>query len=244
MTLDHVIIHDSDEDKLDISTTGSYIDRMRILKKKHKRNQPWLDEHFNDPYVKKARMDGFRSRAVYKLQELNERDGLLRTGMTVVDLGAAPGSWSQWVAQSVGDTGRVLAVDILPVDPLDRVEFIQGDFQENEVLDKLLNLMRDQKANLVISDMAPNITGMNVIDQPKAMYLAELAADFARQALISGGDLVVKAFQGAGFDGFIHELDQSFDKVMIRKPRASRPRSREVYVVARNYQSYQNHIVT
>ena len=217
---------------------------MSNLKKKHKSKQPWLNEHFNDVYVKMAMKEGYRSRAVYKLQEINERDGLFQPGMTVVDLGAAPGGWSQIAAKYVGEKGRVIALDILPMEPLERVEFIQGDFQEQCVLDKILALMSGQKANLVISDMAPNITGMNVIDQPKAMYLSELAVDFARQVLVSGGDLVVKVFQGAGFDHFVKELHQSFEKVMIRKPKASRPRSREVYVVARNYHLYRNHIVT
>ena len=217
---------------------------MNNLKKKHKSKQPWLNEHFNDAYVKKAQMEGYRSRAVYKLQEINERDKLLRPGMTVVDLGAAPGGWSQIAVKSVGKKGRIYALDILPMEPIDGVEFIQGDFQEQYVLDKLLNLMDGHKVNLVISDMAPNISGMNVIDQPKAMYLSELAVDFARQVLVSGGDIVVKVFQGAGFDNLMHELCKSFERVNIRKPNASRPRSREVYMVARNYHLDQNHIVT
>ena len=217
---------------------------MDNLKKKLKRKQSWLDEHVNDPYVKQARKEGYRSRAVYKLQEINERDKLLRPGMTVVDLGAAPGGWSQLAVKVVGAKGRVFALDILPMEPLDGVEFIQGDFQEQHVLDKMTNQMNGRKANLVISDMAPNITGMNVIDQPRAMYLSELAVDFARQTLDVGGDMVVKVFQGADFDHFVQDLRRSFAKVVIRKPKASRARSRECYVVARNYHSYQNHIVT
>jgi len=217
---------------------------MSNLKKKHKTKQPWLNEHLKDAYVKKARIEGYRSRAVYKLQEIIERDMLLRPGMTVVDLGAAPGGWSQIAVKCVGEKGRVYALDILPMEPLEGVEFIQGDFQEQYVLDKLLNMMDGQRVNLVISDMAPNITGMKVIDQPKAMYLSELAVDFARQVLVSGGDFVVKVFQGAGFDNLIQELRQSFESVVIRKPKASRPRSPEVYVVARNYHLHQNHIVT
>lgn len=217
---------------------------MNNLKKKHKRKQPWLDEHVNDVYVKKARKEGYRSRAVYKLQELIERERLLRPGMIVVDLGAAPGGWSQMAAKCVGDKGRIYALDILPMEPIDGVEFIQGDFQEQQVLDKMLDLMNGKKADLVISDMAPNITGMSAIDQPKAMYLAELALDFSRQVLVAGGNLVIKVFQGAGFDEYIEVLRRSFGKVVIRKPKASRSRSRESYVVARNYQSYQNHIVT
>lgn len=217
---------------------------MSNLKKKHKSKQPWLKEHFDDVYVKMAQKEGYRSRAVYKLQEINERDRLFRPGMTVVDLGAAPGGWSQIAAKYVGEKGRVIALDILPMEPLEGVEIIQGDFQEQSVLDKMLIIMNGQKANLVISDMAPNITGMNVIDQPKAMYLSELAVDFSRRVLESGGDLVVKMFQGSGFDHLMQELRQSFGKVVTRKPKASRPRSREVYVVARDYHSYQNHIVT
>ena len=217
---------------------------MDNLKKKLKRKQSWLDEHVNDPYVKQARKEGYRSRAVYKLQEINARDKLLYPGMTVVDLGAAPGGWSQLAAKIIGAKGRIFALDVLPLEPLEGVEFIQGDFQEQHVLDKMLHLMNGRKANLVISDMAPNITGMNVIDQPRAMYLSELALDFSRQVLVRGGDLVIKVFQGAGFDRFIQDLRQSFARVVIRKPRASRPRSRECYVVARNYHSYQNHIVT
>jgi len=217
---------------------------MDNLKKKHKRKQPWLDEHDSDLYVKQARREGYRSRAVYKLQEINERDKLLRPGMMVVDLGAAPGGWSQWTAKIIGAQGRIFALDILPMEPLDGVEFIQGDFQEQHVLAKMLNLMNGRKANLVISDMAPNISGMSVIDQPQAMYLAELAVDFSRQVLVSGGDMVIKVFQGSGFDTFVQDLRQSFAKVVIRKPKASRARSRECYVVARNYHSYQNHIVT
>jgi 23S rRNA (uridine2552-2'-O)-methyltransferase len=164
--------------------------------------------------------------------------------MTVVDLGAAPGGWSQMAVKCVGERGRIIALDLLPMAPIDGVEFVQGDFQDQYVLDKLLKMMDGQKANLVISDMAPNISGMNVIDQPKAMYLSELAVDFARQVLASGGDLVVKMFQGTGFDQLLQALRQSFEKVIIRKPGASRPRSREVYVVARNYHFHQNHIVT
>lgn len=214
------------------------------MKKKHKSKQPWLNEHFNDVYVKMAQNEGYRSRAVYKLQEIHERDKLFRSGMVVVDLGAAPGGWSQIAAKYVGDKGRVFALDILPMEPLDGVEFLQGDFQEQNVLDNMLKLMNGRNANLVISDMAPNISGMSVIDQPKGMYLSELAVDFAGRVLASGGDMVIKVFQGAGFDNLVQGLRQSFDKVTIRKPKASRPRSREVYVVAKNYHSYQNHIVT
>ena len=213
-------------------------------KKKQKSKQPWLKEHFDDAYVKKAQKEGYRSRAVYKLLEIQERDHLFRSGMTVVDLGSAPGGWSQLTVKYVGEEGRILALDILPMEPIDRVEFIQGDFQEQEVLNKMITLMNGRKVDLVISDMAPNISGMNVIDQPKVMYLSELAVDFARQILVPGGDILIKVFQGAGFDDLIQELHRSFGKVTTRKPKASRPRSREVYVVARDYHSHENHIVT
>jgi 23S rRNA (uridine2552-2'-O)-methyltransferase len=195
----------------------------------------WLHEHFDDPYVKQAQREGYRSRAVYKLQEIDQRDRLLRPGMTVVDLGAAPGGWSQYVARALGGKGRVLAVDILPMDSLPGVEFIQGDFREQEVLDRVLETLGEGRADLVISDMAPNISGMSAVDQPRAMYLAELALDLARQILKPGGDLVMKVFHGEGFEQILDELRRSFKKVVVRKPKASRPRSREVYAVARNY---------
>jgi 23S rRNA (uridine2552-2'-O)-methyltransferase len=195
----------------------------------------WLKEHFDDEYVKRAQQEGWRSRAVYKLQEIDERDRLLRPGMTVVDLGAAPGGWSQWAAKKLGGEGRVIAVDILPMDNLPDVEFIQGDFCDQNVLDRLLNKLGDDRAGLVMSDMAPNITGVASVDQPRAMYLAELATDMARRVLLPGGDLLVKVFQGSGFDGLCSELRTCFARVVVRKPKASRPRTPEVYVLARNY---------
>jgi len=199
-----------------------------------KSSRRWLDEHFNDPYVKRAQQDGYRSRAVYKLLEIQEKDHLLRPGMTVVDLGAAPGGWSQVAAPLVGAKGRVVALDILPMDALADVEFIQGDFREQEVLDALLARLGDARVDLVMSDMAPNISGMKAVDQPRSMYLAELALDMALRVLAPGGDFLVKVFQGEEYDAYLREVRKRFGKVLIRKPKASRPRSREVYVLARN----------
>ncbi len=195
----------------------------------------WLREHFDDPYVKRAQQEGYRSRAVYKLEEIDRRDRLFRPGMTVVDLGAAPGGWSQYARRSIGDKGRVVALDILPMDPIPGVEFLQGDFREQEVLDRLLDTLGGEPADLVISDMAPNISGVNSVDQARAMYLVELAVDLAKQILKPGGDLLLKIFQGEGFEPVLADLRRSFRSVAIRKPKASRPRSREVYALARNY---------
>ena len=200
-----------------------------------KSSSRWLKEHFDDIYVKRAQQEGYRARAVYKLQEINERDHLLKPGMTVVDLGAAPGSWSQVAADIVGDKGRVVALDILPMDPLPGVEIIEGDFREQAVFDHLLATLGGRPVDLVMSDIAPNISGMTSVDLPRAMYLVELALDLCRQVLKPGGSFVVKVFQGPGFDEYVKEVRRSFGKVVIRKPAASRPRSREVYLVARNY---------
>jgi 23S rRNA (uridine2552-2'-O)-methyltransferase len=194
-----------------------------------------LDRHFNDEYVKRAQREGFRSRAVYKLQEIQQRDRLLRPGQTVVDLGAAPGGWSQMAKQIVGSKGRVIALDILPMEPIEGVDFIQGDFREEEPLQQLRKLLQVSPVDLVISDMAPNVSGLQAVDQPRAMYLCELALDFSREVLKPGGGLLVKVFQGEGFDEFIRELRSSFGRVVTRKPSASRARSREVYLVAGNY---------
>ena len=202
---------------------------------KSKSSHRWLREHFNDPYVKRSQQDGYRSRAAYKLLELNERDRFLKPGITVVDLGAAPGGWSQIAAAAVGHKGRVIASDILPMDALAGVEFIQGDFTEEAVLARLLESLGDQGADLVISDMAPNMSGVTHIDQPKSMYLVELALDLAKQVLNKGGILVTKVFQGEGFEAFYDDARRHFQSVNTRKPTASRPRSREVYVVARGF---------
>lgn len=195
----------------------------------------WLKEHFDDPYVQRAQQEGYRSRAVYKLVEINEKERLFKPGMRVIDLGAAPGGWSQMAAQLIGGKGQVVALDVLPMDPLPGVEVLQGDFREQAVLERLLEAVGGQPVDLVLSDMAPNISGMKSVDQPRAMYLAELALDLARQVLKPGGDLVVKVFQGEGFQELLAEARRSFRKVGTRKPKASRPRSREVYLVARDY---------
>ena len=195
----------------------------------------WLKEHFDDEYVKLSQKEGYRSRAIYKLKEIQEKDRLITPGMTVVDLGAAPGGWSQFTAELVGNKGRVIASDILPIDPLPFVEFIQGDFTEDRILDELLELIGNNKANVVISDMAPNLSGNDAIDQPGSVYLCELTLDMARRVLAPNGSMVVKLFQGVGSDQFVEEVKRSFRQVKIRKPKASRARSREVYVVAMQY---------
>lgn len=200
-----------------------------------KSSNRWLDEHFSDPYVKQSQKDGYRSRASYKLIELDQKDRLFKPGMSVVDLGSAPGGWSQVAADRVGDRGTVLASDILPMDSIAGVEFIQGDFTEEAVLEQLLAALGGQKADLVISDMAPNMSGMNAVDQPAAIYLVELALDMARQVLKPGGHFVAKVFHGEGFDPLLQDTRNAFSKVAVRKPDASRARSREVYLVARGF---------
>ena len=195
----------------------------------------WLREHFNDPYVKQSQQAGYRSRASFKLLELQEKDKLLKPGMTVVDLGAAPGGWSQVAAALVGDTGRVIASDILPMDVIANVEFLQGDFTEHSVFERLIAVLGEHGADLVISDMAPNMSGINAVDQPKAMHLVELAADLAGHVLKTGGGFVTKAFQGEGFDEFYRQLRSQYQRVVSRKPGASRARSREVYIVATGF---------
>jgi 23S rRNA (uridine2552-2'-O)-methyltransferase len=195
----------------------------------------WLQEHVNDPYVKQAQKDGYRSRASYKLIQLNEKDRLIRPGMLIVDLGSAPGGWSQVAGRLVGDQGKVVATDILPMDPVRNVAFIQGDFTEEAVLQRILGLLEGRKPDLIICDIAPNITGIDIADQASSMYLVELALDMARQVLKPKGDFVTKVFQGAGSDAYLKELRTSFEKLLIRKPAASRPRSREVYAVAKGF---------
>lgn len=197
----------------------------------------WLQEHFNDQYVKDSQKDGYRSRASYKLIELNDKDKLIKPGQTVVDLGSAPGGWSQVAADIVGHNGRVVASDILPMDSLAGVDFVQGDFTEESVLDELLNLLGEDKADLVISDMAPNMSGIADVDQPKSMYLVELALDMAKITLKPGGGFACKVFQGEGFDDLVQACRDCFQKVLVRKPSASRARSREVYIVAKGYKS-------
>ncbi|SFG93157.1 MULTISPECIES: 23S rRNA (uridine(2552)-2'-O)-methyltransferase RlmE [Neptunomonas] len=196
-----------------------------------KTSKAWLKEHFDDHYVKKAKESGYRSRASFKLLELQEKDHLMKKGMTVVDLGAAPGGWSQIAAELVGDTGRVVASDILPMDSLAGVEFVQGDFTEESVLNEILAVMDGKLADLVISDMAPNMSGMNSIDQPAAMYLVELALEMAKDVLKPKGNFVAKVFQGEGFDQYLMDVRAHFDRVVTRKPDSSRARSREVYII-------------
>ncbi|MBV8397642.1 MAG: 23S rRNA (uridine(2552)-2'-O)-methyltransferase RlmE [Acetobacteraceae bacterium] len=198
-----------------------------------KSSQQWLQEHVNDPYVKQAQRDGYRSRASYKLLQLNEKDKLIRPGMLVVDLGSAPGGWSQVAGRLVGEKGRVVATDILPMDPLPHVEFVQGDFTDEAVLREILERFGGGQPDLILCDIAPNISGVDSADQASSMYLVELALDFARQALKPRGDFVAKVFQGAGSDAYLKDVRSSFEKVLVRKPAASRPRSREVYLVAR-----------
>ena len=202
---------------------------------KSKSSKGWLKEHFDDHYVKRSQEEGVRSRAVYKLEELDQKDKLLKPGITMVDLGAAPGGWSEYAAKKVGNKGKIIATDILPMDYLDGVEFIQGDFREDSVLNELLAAMDNDKADLVISDMAPNISGVDAIDQPASMYLVELALDLARQILKPGGNFLVKAFQGEGFDQYKQDVKTSFKVIKIRKPKASRPRSREVYLFGQGF---------
>jgi 23S rRNA (uridine2552-2'-O)-methyltransferase len=195
----------------------------------------WLQRHVNDPYVKQAQKDGYRSRSAYKLIELNERDRLLKPGMRVMDLGSAPGGWSQVAARIVGSKGRVLATDILPMDRITNVDFIQGDFTEDDVVEKVFAWLDGAKFDLIISDIAPNISGIDSADQAACMYFLELALDTVRKALKPGANFVAKMFQGEGSDAYLKELRKSFVKVSIRKPAASRPKSREVYIVARGF---------
>ncbi|MEE4145088.1 MAG: 23S rRNA (uridine(2552)-2'-O)-methyltransferase RlmE [Halieaceae bacterium] len=205
------------------------------MAKKKSSSKAWLKEHREDPYVQQAQREGYRSRACYKLLEIQERDRLIRPGMTVLDLGSAPGGWSQVAVALVGHSGRVIASDILPMDTLAGVDFIEGDFTSDEVFRQILDALGDTPVDLVISDMAPNMSGMSAVDQPRSIYLVELALDMARQVLAPGGAFVSKVFQGEGFDELFREARGSFGKVLTRKPKASRPRSREVYVVATDF---------
>jgi 23S rRNA (uridine2552-2'-O)-methyltransferase len=195
----------------------------------------WLLRHVNDPYVKQAQKDGYRARSAYKLIELNEKDRLIRPGMRILDLGSAPGGWSQVAGKLVGARGRVLATDILPMDALPNVDFIQGDFTEDVIVQQLLDWLGGAKFDLIISDIAPNTTGIDSADAAKSIYLLELALDVARRTLKSHADFVAKMFQGSGSDQFLKELRTHFGKVMVRKPAASRKESREVYVVAKDF---------
>lgn len=198
-----------------------------------KSSQSWLKEHFDDPFVKKAQQKGYRSRATFKLEEIDLKDKLIRKGMSVVDLGAAPGGWSDYALHRVGESGNVIALDILPMTPLTGVTFIEGDFREDILLTQLNTVLDGQQIDLVLSDMAPNITGVDSIDQPSSMYLTELALDFAVNNLSKQGDFLVKVFQGEGFDAYLKVMRETFTKVITRKPEASRARSREVYLLGR-----------
>lgn len=200
-----------------------------------KSSNQWLKEHVNDPYVQRAQREGYRSRASYKLLELIKKDKLVQPGMLVIDLGSAPGGWSQVVAPIVAPKGRVIASDILPMDRMADVEFIQGDFTEDEAFNQIMASVGNDPVDLVISDMAPNISGVNAKDQASSMYLVELALDMARKVLKPKGNFVAKVFQGEGYDEYLKDVRSSFDKVVIRKPDASRPRSREVYFVAKGF---------
>jgi 23S rRNA (uridine2552-2'-O)-methyltransferase len=200
-----------------------------------KSSKRWLQEHFDDVYVKKAQAEGYRSRAVYKLKEVDEKESLLKPGMTVVDLGAAPGGWTQYVSERLQGHGRIVALDILPMDSLPDVDVLLGDFREDAVLQQLMDLIPERSVDLLLSDMAPNMSGTAAIDIPRAMYLVELAFDFAEKMLKPGGSMLIKVFHGTGFDDLVKHARASFDRVVIRKPSASRARSKETYLLAKGY---------
>ena len=209
---------------------------MSVKNKKHsKSSRRWLDEHFSDQYVKAAQNAGYRSRAVYKLITIQDKDHVLKPGQVVVDLGAAPGGWAQYAAEIVNPQGLVFALDILPIEPLAGVDIITGDFTSDEAYECLLNRLDGRKVDVVLSDLAPNMSGKSAVDQPKSMYLVELALAFAEQVLKNGGVLVTKCFQGEGFDQFMLDMRKVFKRVVVRKPPASRPRSREVYLIGKEF---------
>jgi 23S rRNA (uridine2552-2'-O)-methyltransferase len=198
-------------------------------------SKKWMDAHVSDPYVKKAQADGYRSRASYKLIEINEKDKLFHAGSVVMDLGAAPGGWSQVIAPLIGESGHLIASDILPMDSIIGAHFIQGDFTEESVYNEILAALNDQKVDVVVSDMAPNLSGVKTTDQYSSIYLVELALDMARNVLKPNGNFCAKVFQGVGYEAYVKEVRQSFNKVVIRKPAASRPKSREVYVMGKGF---------
>jgi len=200
-----------------------------------KSSNDWMQEHLNDEYVKKAKALGYRSRATFKLIEVVEKDKLIKPNMNVVDLGAAPGGWSEYARKLVGKKQRVIALDILDIDPITGVDFIQGDFRENEVYEQLNALLEGAPIHVVLSDMAPNLSGNKAIDQPSAMYLCELALETAENILVEGGSFLVKVFQGVGFEAYQKQVEASFSKVIIRKPKSSRARSNEVYILAKGF---------
>jgi 23S rRNA (uridine2552-2'-O)-methyltransferase len=205
------------------------------MPKRSKSSTRWLAEHASDEFVKRAQREGWRSRAVFKLAEIQERERLLRPGIRCVDLGAAPGGWSQYAARIVGGTSRIVATDILPMDAIPGVDFVQGDFRDEGVLQQLLSALGASKVDLVLSDMAPNMAGIDAVDQPRSMHLAELALEFADRVLAPGGDILVKLFQGAGFDQVIKDARRRYGRVVTKKPKASRTRSPEIYLLARQF---------
>jgi 23S rRNA (uridine2552-2'-O)-methyltransferase len=202
------------------------------MARRSKSSERWLKEHFRDPYVQKAQSGGWRSRAVFKLEELDQRERLLKPGSVCLDLGAAPGAWSQYARGRVGAKGRVIATDILPMEPLPGVEFVQGDFREQEVFDKVLALLPQGQVDVVLSDMAPPFSGIDAVDQPRSMHLAELGLDMARRVLKPGGDALIKVFQGSGFQELVRGVRGEFTQVRVVKPKASRARSPEMYLLA------------
>ena len=200
-----------------------------------KSSKQWMQDHFDDEYVKKAQAMGYRSRSTFKLVEIQEKDKIIKPGMNVIDLGAAPGGWSDYARKIVGKKNKVIALDLLEIEPIEGVDFIQGDFRENEVLDELYRVLEHAPVDLVMSDMAPNISGNKEMDQPRSIYLAELALDTAQTVLNKGGTFLIKMFQGAGFDEFKRDVEKSFSSVVIRKPKSSRARSKEVYILAKGF---------
>lgn len=200
-----------------------------------KSSNQWMQEHFDDEYVKKAQAMGYRSRSTFKLVEIQEKDKIIKPGMNVIDLGAAPGGWSDYARKIVGKKNKVIGLDLLAIDPIDGVDFIQGDFRENDVLDELMRVLDGAPVDLVMSDMAPNISGNKAMDQPRSIYLAELALDTAQTVLTKGGTFLIKMFQGEGFDEYKKQVTKSFTSVAIRKPKSSRPRSKEVYILAKGF---------
>jgi 23S rRNA (uridine2552-2'-O)-methyltransferase len=205
------------------------------MAKRSKSSGRWLQEHFSDPYVKRAQAEGWRSRAGFKLEELDKSEKMIRSGAICLDLGAAPDAWSQYLRRRLGRSGRVVATDILPMDPLEGVEFVQGDFRENDVFESILSRVPEREVDWVLSDMAPSMSGIDSVDQPRSMYLAELALDMAGRVLKSGGGALIKVFQGAGFDALVREARGRFGKVRLVKPAASRARSAEVYLLAKDF---------
>lgn len=211
-----------------------------MAKKRSASSTRWLKEHMDDEFVLRSKREGWRSRAIYKIQEIDEKDKLFRSGMTVVDLGAAPGSWSQYAMHRVGHNGIVIGLDLLPIDSLAGCHFIQGDFRDDEVLDELLEVLDGRMVDVVLSDMAPNMSGIKGVDQPKTMYLLELALDFIQTNLKPGGDYLLKVFQGEGFQEYYKLLQKNFTKVVTRKPKASRARSAEIYLLAKGFKGGKN----